>query len=231
MSIILHDLAGGKDQRFSPHCWRVKMAMAHKGLDFKTRPARFTDIPKLLDGTYKTVPVIEDGDEIVTESFAIAEYLEKTYPDKPSLFGGERGLAYTRFLNNWINAAVFPALAPMLMLDIHDSLDEADKAYFRESREKRFPGRTLEEVQGPRGEETVKKLGRALTPLRLMLAGSAYLGGDEPFYGDYVAFGPFQWARVISTFPVLEPEDPINEWINRCLDLYGGLAKSEAAAS
>jgi hypothetical protein len=32
MAIKLYDLAGAElDQRFSPYCWRTRMALAHKG--------------------------------------------------------------------------------------------------------------------------------------------------------------------------------------------------------
>ena len=35
-NITLWDLAGAEDdRRFSPYCWRVKMALAHKGLEFE----------------------------------------------------------------------------------------------------------------------------------------------------------------------------------------------------
>jgi glutathione S-transferase len=37
------------------------------------------------------VPIIQDGDKVVNDSFAIAQYLERTYPDRPSLFGGPGG--------------------------------------------------------------------------------------------------------------------------------------------
>lgn len=37
------------------------------------------------------VPIIEDNGKVVNESFDIALYLERTYPDKPSLFGGPGG--------------------------------------------------------------------------------------------------------------------------------------------
>src|SRR5881394_4497405 len=41
MAIKLYDLAGAEDdRRFSPYCWRVKMALKHKGLDFETIPWR-----------------------------------------------------------------------------------------------------------------------------------------------------------------------------------------------
>ena len=37
MAIKLYDLAAAEDdRRFSPYCWRVKMALLHKGLDFET---------------------------------------------------------------------------------------------------------------------------------------------------------------------------------------------------
>ncbi|HXJ10454.1 MAG TPA: glutathione S-transferase N-terminal domain-containing protein, partial [Burkholderiales bacterium] len=42
--IKLYDLAAAEDdRRFSPYCWRAKMALKHKGLEFETIPWRFTD--------------------------------------------------------------------------------------------------------------------------------------------------------------------------------------------
>ena len=46
--IKLYDLAGADpDLRFSPYCWRVKMAIAHKGLPCETIPWRFSDKPRI----------------------------------------------------------------------------------------------------------------------------------------------------------------------------------------
>lgn len=225
MAIVLYDLVGADDRRFSPACWRTRMAMAHKQLEYETRPTRFGDISTIAGGGHKTIPVIEDGDEIVSDSFVIAEYLERTYPNRPSLFGDARGLEYARFLNNWANSVIQGALAPMVMFDIYQQLDESDKDYFRTSREARF-GMTLEEVPEGR-EERAEKFAKVLAPLRTNLQAAPYLGGDEPFYGDYAVFGPFQWARVVSNFPVLAADDPINQWFDRCLDLFDGLGRSQ----
>ena len=42
--IELWDLAGAEaDRRFSPYCWRVKLALHHKGLPFATIPWRFIE--------------------------------------------------------------------------------------------------------------------------------------------------------------------------------------------
>ena len=61
-------------------------------------------------------------------SWQIAEYLEKTYPS-PSLFGGNPGLTQT--FNVWVDRAVVPAMLPVVVADIHERVDPADRAYFR----------------------------------------------------------------------------------------------------
>ena len=44
MAIVMYDLAGADPAlRFSPYCWRIRMALAHKGLPVETVPWRFTD--------------------------------------------------------------------------------------------------------------------------------------------------------------------------------------------
>jgi glutathione S-transferase len=54
-------------------------------------------------------------------------------------------------------------------------------------------------------------------------------GGAEPLYADYAVFGPFQWARCISPFELLEKEDPVRLWRDRLLDRFGGLARKSPA--
>jgi hypothetical protein len=46
MTIVLHELVGADEARpFSPHCWKVVMALAHKGLPFERKPVCFTGVP------------------------------------------------------------------------------------------------------------------------------------------------------------------------------------------
>jgi glutathione S-transferase len=220
MSAILYDLAGADDRRFSPHCWRTRMALAHKGLACEARPTRFCDIEAVAGGQFKTIPVIDDEGQLVADSWAIAVYLEQTYPDRPSLFGGPGGEALTRFVQNWCVGVLHAGMVSMIVLDIFEHLAPEDQAYFRSSREQRF-GRTLEEVQAGR-ETRVEGFRKSLEPLRRTL-GNGFLGGDQPFYADYLVFGAFQWARTISRFPLLADDDPIKAWFERCLDLYDGL--------
>ena len=220
MTVVLYDLAGREDRRFSPHCWRVRMALAHKGLDPEARPVRFTDIPGILDGQQRRIPVIQDGEEIVADSWAIARYLEDSYPDRPALFGMD-GEGMTRFVQYWVHTVVQPGLVNLIILDIHDHLDPQDQDYFRQSREQRF-GRSLEAVQADR-DQRLGEFRKALEPARRTVQDSPYLGGETPRYADYLLFGALQWSRVISPLALLEADDPLLAWFGRCLDLYDGL--------
>jgi len=61
--------------------------------------------------------------------------------------------------------------------------------------------------------------------MRLTLKTQAYLGGDAPNYADYIVFGPFQWARVVSSFKLLAEDDPVHAWRERLLDAFDGMAR------
>jgi glutathione S-transferase len=230
MTILLYDLVGLDASRpFSPHCWKAAMALAHKGLDFESMPTPFTAVPSVEDGASKIVPVIRDGDKTVSDSFAIALYLEDAYPDQPTLFGGEGGKAMARFIERWSQMTIHPYLGSAAMMDIHDVLAPEDQAYFRKSREARF-GKRLEEV--PAGREAGLASFRAsLEPLRSMLSYQPWIGGAGPLFADYIVFGAFQWVRITSPFQTLAADDPVAEWFGRCLDLHGGIGRRVPAAA
>jgi len=120
------------------------------------------------------------------------------------------------------------SLYPAALMDIHDGLAPADQAYFRESREKRF-GKRLEEVPSAR-EAGLDAFRASLAPLRSMLDYQQYIGGTSPLFADYIVFGAFQWARVMSPFVLLANDDPMRDWFERCLDLHDGLGRRVAAA-
>jgi glutathione S-transferase len=219
----LYELAGAEeDRRFSPYCWRARLALAHKGLDAKTVPWRFTEKDRIAPSGQGRVPVLVDQGRWIADSWAIANHLEDAYPDRPSLFGEGASRALSRFYNNWTDAVLQPALIRLTVLDIWRHVHDKDKDYFRRSREERF-GATLEAVTAGR-EERLAGLAQSLAPLRLTLQAQPFLGGAAPLYADYIVFGAFQWVRAISDFRVLAPDDPVAAWRGRMLGLYGGLA-------
>jgi glutathione S-transferase len=230
MTILLYDLVGADEARpYSPHCWKTRMALAHKGLDYRAVPTRFLDVPQVEGGVSKTVPVIRDGGTVVADSFAIALYLEEAYPERPTLFGGEGGRATARFVERWSQTQLHPFLGSAALWEIFERQDAANQAYFRESREKRY-GRTLEQVSAERDAHR-PAFRKKLEPLRDMLSCQRFIGGASPLFADYIVFGALQWVRVMSTYEFLQPGDPVLAWFERCLDLHGGLGRSFAAAA
>jgi glutathione S-transferase len=228
MAITLYDLAGAEpDRRFSPFCWRTRMALAHKGLEVETVPWRFTEKDKLPQPNTGRVPVIVDSGQVVHDSSAIADYLETRYPERPSLFGDENGRALTRFVQNWTETVLQPALIGFVVLDICRHAAPRDQTYFRKSREERF-GRSLEEVVKDR-EARLPVFRESLVPLRRTIERQPFLAGAAPAYADYIVFGAFQWARAISDFELLAPDDPVAAWRGRLLDRFDGLARKSPA--
>jgi glutathione S-transferase len=224
MSLQLYELVGTDAERpFSPYCWRTRMALAHKGLDHGSIPWRFTEKGAIAPHGSEKVPVLLHGETPVIDSWAIANYLEDNFPDRPSLFGGLGGRATFRLINAWGDVAVIGGIFPLIVADIPAHLAPADADYFRASREARL-GRKLEEVAAER-DKSVVAFRRSLEPLRMTLRTQPYLGGAAPNYADYIAFGGFQWARVVSSFRLLEDSDPIHAWREKLLDAFGGLAR------
>src|SRR2546423_4818887 len=179
MPITMYDLAGIEaERRFSPFCWRAKMALAHKGLAVETVPWRFTEKDKLPKPNDGRVPVIVDDGRVVHDSSAIADYLEDRYADRPSLFGGEIGRGLARFVQNWTETMLQPGLVRLVLLDIYRHIGPADQAYFRQDREKRF-GTTLEEFVGDRNAR-LPGFRASLDPLRRTVDRQPFVSGKAP---------------------------------------------------
>jgi glutathione S-transferase len=229
MTRVLYSLCGADATRpFSPHAWKIVMALHHKGLAFEERPTPFTGISVIENGATKTVPLLVDGDQKVTDSFAIAAYLDATYPDRPSLFGGAEGMAATRLIEGYSQMIIQPALVRIVVFDIWKMLAPADQAYFRASREARL-GRTLEEVDAAKGPE-IGSFGAKLEPMRHMLKFQPWIGGEKLLFGDYILFGALQWARIVSPTRLLNAGDPVYDWFERALDLHHAAGRSVTEA-
>jgi glutathione S-transferase len=227
MTLRLYDLAGAEpDRRFSPYCWRTKLALAHKGLAVETIPWRFTEKAEIAPSGQKLVPVLVDGDRWISDSWTIANYLEDTYPQAPSLFGGAVGRTLTRHFSS-LGDGLVPAIFPFVALDILHHVAEQDRAYFRETREKRV-GMTLEAFVADR-DKKLAAFRASLAPWRLTLKAQPFFGGERPLYADYALFGPLQWARCISPYALLEADDPVRLWRDRLLDSFDGLARKAPA--
>ncbi|GGF66652.1 glutathione S-transferase [Azorhizobium oxalatiphilum] len=228
MSLTLYELAGADAElRFSPHCWKTRMALAHKGLAAERLPWRFSEKANIAFSGQGFVPVLVDDETVLSDSWRIATYLEDRYPDRPSLFGSAQGRSFARFCNSWADSTQVLPLRMILTYDIFTLVHENDRAYFRTSRETRF-NRKLEEF-GTETEKHVTDFRAGLAPARAVLSEQPFLCGEAPTYADYCLFGMFMWARCIKKIELLETDDPVHAWRERLLDLFDGLARKAPA--
>ena len=161
MSLILYDLAGADPaRRFSPYCWRVRLAIEHKGLSVETIPWRFTDKDVIAFSGQGRVPVLVDsgktrggllGDRRITWKRLIrsvlpysADRVGRHSPDSWSL---------------WSDTVLMPGLMPLIIVDLFNHLHEKDREYFRSSRERRL-GMSLEQAGAHRDESHQREFQR-----------------------------------------------------------------------
>ena len=228
-AIQLYELVLENGRCSSPYVWRIRYALAHKGLSFESMPVGFTGIPTILDGRFKTVPVLRHGEAAVGDSWEIASYLDAAFPHRPALFGSPGEYAAVRLHDEWQAWHVMRKLFALYALDIHDAARPEDRAYFRQSRERLLKGKTLEEFTANRVAQ-LPDARAALMPLRNQLRRSDYLGGASPSYADYITLGAFQWVASMSTLPLLAADDDVlRSWLERCADLYGGIGRDPQA--
>ncbi|HUI18099.1 MAG TPA: glutathione S-transferase family protein [Alphaproteobacteria bacterium] len=224
MAIIVYELAGRDDRRFSPYCWRTRMALAHKGLPAEFRPWHFSEKEKIAFSGQGRVPVLVDGEKTVADSWHIACYLEDRYPDRPALFGAAAARPLARFLNHFVDLVAHPGLLRLIIADVYVHLDPADQPYFRASREERF-GAKLEDIQAGR-DGRLAAWRASLEPIRAQLREQPFVAGQSPAYADHIVFGMFGWARAISPYVLLERDDPLFAWRERMMAEAGGHARA-----
>jgi glutathione S-transferase len=222
-NLTLYELAGADpENRFSPHCWKVRFALAHKGIGVRRVAWRFTEKEAIAFSGQTRVPVLVHDQTVISDSWNIAVYLEETFRDRRSLFGAPEAVPLTKFINSWADTALIMALLRVILLDVYACVDDRDREYFRSSREARL-GMTLEEAAADR-EKHVAEFRRALQPLRPVLERQEFLAGDQPAYADYCVLGMFMWARCTSEVALLEPSDPVFRWRERLYQDFEGLS-------
>src|SRR4029077_9289934 len=99
--IRLYELALENGRSASPFVWRIRYALAHKGIPFETVYLGFTEIPTVFGGKFKTVPILEHADTALAESWDIAEYLDRAFPKHPLLFNTAAEHSLVRLMDAW----------------------------------------------------------------------------------------------------------------------------------
>ncbi|SEE75806.1 glutathione S-transferase [Rhizobiales bacterium GAS191] len=214
----LYELDNIEGESTSPFVWRIKFALQKKGIAYDNAPTGFFGIPRIGRGRIgsdmvKTVPVVEHDGRFVSESWAIAEWLDEAFPDLPRLFSSPAELAMGKFFDKWFGTAVLPPMFRSCVYQIFEHVRPEEREYFRATRERMFK-QTLEAVAAD-SDMYIARMREALLPMRLALRRDPYLGGDQPNYADHIAWGAFVGFSYIVEKPLLAPDDPLHAWVER----------------
>ena len=92
--------------RYSTNVERVALALAHKGLEVESIPVDPADRAPLRAATGQDlVPVLVDGDELVTDSTRIIQHLEASFPEPPLFPADPARAAEVEVFLDWFNRA------------------------------------------------------------------------------------------------------------------------------
>ena len=223
-TITLYDLQLASGCTISPFVWATKYALAHKGFDIDIVPGGFTGILDRTGGKSERLPAIVDDGEWVLDSWLIAEYLDRKYPDRPTLIGDPGIKPLTEFLEGWLWRTAISPWFSCFIIDYRDRSLPQDHQYVTDSRERMLGGRKLEEVS-PGREDRLPLVPPTLEPFRQIVTQNKWLGGDQPNYADYRALSVFLWTASVAGTPPLTEDDPLRDWLDRGFDLFGGLGR------
>lgn len=206
-------------RHYSPHVWKVALAIRLKQLEFQWVPLSFRGIGAIADGRFSSVPVLEEDGQFYCDSLKIASHLDQAHPDTPRLLPLGVSRIQAIFLSWYCDNILHPPLALLLSVPMYGMMDAEDRRYFRNKRERAF-GKSLEKI----GEESQGKepeVLQKLEPFRAVLAESQWIGGDDPDFADCILFGSLQWCLTCRADFPFQPDDPVMLWRRRCLDIVG----------
>ncbi|KAF8904676.1 hypothetical protein CPB84DRAFT_1677221 [Gymnopilus junonius] len=216
MTIILYDIPSTyKENTFSPNTWKARLALNLKGLPYKTQWVELPDIEPLYKklglapvdensngSPFYTIPILHDPATgvYVAESILIAEYLEKTYPDTPSLFPYDTLALQAAFVKA-SRSLIFAAnqfTLPVTLVKLNSSSAE----HIRRTREPLF-GKTVEEIL-PTGEQAVVEWAKVQEEFNKIDGWYAKNGGEGSFllgdtlsWADFVILSILLWLKTI----------------------------------
>ena len=118
--------------------YRVRIALALKGLEYDYKPVHLTKNEHLQESyaavsASRLVPLLRDGDHMLTQSLAIMEYLDETHPEPPLLPKAPAERARVRALALDVACEIHPLnnlrVLRYLVRDLKVSEDDKDRWY------------------------------------------------------------------------------------------------------
>ena len=226
--IRLYELALENGRCASPFVWRLRYALAHKGIAFEIPcPCGLHRDCANVRGT------IQDGSRdrepasrCLRRAGTLPSIWTGNFPQARRYSPVRPSAKMVRLMDAWFSSEVMRKLFLCTCWTSMMPLARRDRPYFRQSREARLEGRDARGVHHDRAAR-LPAIREALAPLRTQLSRVPFLGGSAPNYADYIVLGAFQCVASVSTLPLLARSDEVlrASGLERGFDLYGGLGR------
>ncbi|KAF5361271.1 hypothetical protein D9758_010318 [Tetrapyrgos nigripes] len=215
--LIFYDIPSRDLGPWSPNTWKTRYALNFKNIPYKTIWVEYPDIEPTLkqlniapcmtkaDGVtpHYTLPAIYDPvrKEGVTDSLAIAVWLDERYPEAPKLVPEGTLTFHKAFLSAF--SSNIEAMLQFTIPKVTWALNERSEGYFRKTREERF-GMKMEELYPEPGTEKRKGEWKKLEEGLGKVAG--WYGKDNTFvmegedsacFADFMLGGFIIWIRIL----------------------------------
>lgn len=187
----------------SHYCEKVRLILDYKGLPYRkievTPGIGQLEIYRL--SGQRQVPVLKDGSEVIADSTAIADYLDKTYPDRPIIPSDPKLKGLTLLMEQWADESIGINARKAMFGGFE--LDQSFRQAFLPSATpdvlKTLLGAVPSEVLGILGlgvgfgPDAIKAgtdaIKRSLTSLCFILLEQPYLVTDHPTLADFAVAG------------------------------------------
>lgn len=200
-------------QPWSPNTMKTRYCLTFKGLPFQTVWLEFPDIKPfyeqhslapttLLDikgapTPVDTLPIIMDPNtnRLITDSFAIAQYLDEQYPDTPKVLPNNTAalvhVFQTAFRNAMMGASLLACFRGV------QKLNPVSKEYYIRTRGEQF-GIPWEQFASPEKREQQRNALRAACDTMdgwYATSSGQFILGDTPCFADFMVAGLYKWIQ------------------------------------
>jgi glutathione S-transferase len=234
---------------FSPNTWKTRMDLLHKGVQFETIPVTLLDVRRDLAARSNhpniSVPAIElPNGKFIYDSFHIAEWLEDTYPDRPSLFTGDgqltnkaqsehllMGKKYARMMDLGLGASKpqWGVWFELFFPQLDQLMSEGEVRDFFRS-DARLGPQGYQKLISLDRQQLIDRAKLTVQPLLQILRErpNEYFQGTHPGHVDYIIFGRYAYCRMLD--PQLAKQvwedqgDELSNWIDKLCKAYDGHA-------
>lgn len=216
------------DASDSPFCLKARVCLHLKGVPYRSvtvTVGRVRELRRL--NPLRKVPVLVQGEEVVSDSSRIARHLDARWPDPPLLPTEAAARAYALVLEEWADEALYFIVGAFKWLN-----PENRRAAFTNTVDE-VASPWLRPVVGPVLARTIRRryarwgyrigaLGQLEERMRENVANLATLLGDKPFLlgrtltlADIAVFAQLAWMDRYAEARLLDEVPPVRVWLAR----------------